>query len=62
MDDLDAGSDRYRSESRRCKQKESEMHDTFTERYIDEPDLPNRELEGYAKSYEAFHGYPPYLV
>jgi len=62
LDKLDPDSDRYYDVQDRSEQREAEMHDTFTERYIDEPELPKRELESFTKSYVAFHGYTPYLV
>jgi len=62
MDDLDADSDRYHDVADRSEQREAEMHDTFTERYVDEAELPKQEIKAFIKSYVAFHGYTPYLV
>jgi hypothetical protein len=62
MDDLDPYSDKGYKAQERCELKEAEMHDDFVERYIDEAELPKRELEAFTKSYVAFHGYTPYLV
>jgi anti-sigma-K factor RskA len=62
MDDLDADSDRYHDVAERSAQREAEMHYDFVERYIEEAELPKREIEAFTKSYVAFHGYTPYLV
>lgn len=62
LDSLDPDSDRWHNTAERLEQRQAEQYDTYVERFIDEPELPKRELEAFAKSYEAFHGYTPYLV
>ena len=62
LDSLDPDSDRWHSTAERIEQRQAEQFDNLVERFIDEPELPKRELEAFAKSYEAFHGYTPYLV
>lgn len=62
LDALDPDSDRWHSLAERLEQRNADQFDTYVERFIDEPELPKRELEAFAKSYEAFHGYTPYLV
>ena len=62
LDTLDPDGDNYYNLQDRAEQKESELHYNLVERYIDEPELPKRELEAFSKSYVAFHGYTPYLL
>lgn len=62
LDKLDPDSDRFYDMQDRSEQREAETHDRYVEHYIEEAELPKRELEAFAKSYEAFHGYTPYLV
>ena len=62
LDQLDPHGDRWHEVAERIETKQAERFDTYVERYIDEPELPKRELEAFTKSYVAFHGYTPYLV
>jgi anti-sigma-K factor RskA len=62
LDSLDPDSDKHYAAQVRIECKESETLGNLVERHIDEPELPKRELEAFAKSYIAFHGYTPYLV
>ena len=62
LDSLAADSDRYYTLSDRFSYQESDKHYELVERYIEEPELPKRELVAFSKSYFAFHGYTPYLV
>lgn len=62
LDSMDPDSDRWHNTAERLEQRQAEVFDGYVERYIDEAELPKRELEAFAKSYEAFHGYTPYLV
>jgi len=62
LDSMDPDSDRWHSTAERLEQRQAEAFDAYVEHYIEEPELPKRELEAFAKSYEAFHGYTPYLV
>ena len=60
LDGLDADGDKYWDLSGRFEEKEAEVYDQYQEAYLE--DLPQRELNAFSKSYEAFHGYGPYLV
>lgn len=62
LDSMDPDSDRWHDVAERIETKQAEQFDTYVERFIDEPELPKRELEAFTKSYVAFHGYTPYLV
>ena len=62
LDAMDPESDRFHSAAERFEQKQAETFDAYVDNYIYEAELPKRELDAFAKSYEAFHGYTPYLV
>jgi len=62
LDSLDPDSDKHYAAQVRIESKEGETLDNLVERHIEQPELPKRELEAFAKSYVAFHGYTPYLV
>ena len=62
LDSMDPDSDRWHDVAERIEQKQAEAYDAFFEAAVDQAGLPKRELEAFAKSYEAFHGYTPYLV
>ena len=62
LEKFDPDSDRFYNAQERFEEKEIERHADYVERYIEEAELPKRELEAFTKSYVAFHGYTPYLV
>jgi hypothetical protein len=62
LEKFDVDSDGFYNAQNRFEEKEIERHADYVERYIEEAELPKRELEAFAKSYVAFHGYTPYLV
>ena len=62
LDSMDPDSDRWHDVAERIEQKQSETFMNYVEAYVFGPELPKRELEAFTKSYEAFHGYTPYLV
>lgn len=62
LDSMDPDSDRWHDAAERIEQKNAEAYDAFFEAAVEQAGLPKRELEAFAKSYEAFHGYTPYLV
>lgn len=62
LDSMDPDSDRWHDVAERIEYKQAVTADAYIESYIDEPELPQRELEAFIKSYVAFHGYAPYLV
>lgn len=60
LEKLDPDSDKYWDTEQRLVDREADMQSELSQRFADE--LPQRELDAFAKSYEAFHGYGPYLV
>lgn len=62
LDQLDPDSDRYQRTEERQLDKESAAFDAKRERFIERPELPQRELDAFSKAYAEHHGYTPYLV
>ena len=62
LDSMDPDGDRWHDVAERIEQKQSEAFMNYVEAYVFGPELPQRELEAFTKSYVAFHGYAPYLV
>ena len=62
LEALEPGTDKYYNTSNRFEEREGELHWNLVERYVDEAELPKREIDAFTKSYVAFHGYTPYLV
>ncbi len=62
LDSLDPDSDKHYAAQVRIECKEAEVMDNLVERHITGPELPQRELEAFIRSYCAAHGYAPYLV
>ena len=62
LSQLDPDSDRYQRLEERQLDKESAAYDARVERFIERPELPQRELDAFARAYAAHHGYTPYLT
>ena len=62
IEEIEYGTDRYFRTEERLADKEWDQYEDLRERFVFEPELPERELAAFRKSYEAFHGYGPYLV
>ena len=62
IEEIEYGTDRYFRVEERLAEKECDQYEDLRERFVFEPELPQRELDAFSKSYEAFHGYTPYLV
>ena len=60
IEEIEYGTARYFRVEERQAIKECDMYEDFRERFVDH--LPERELKAWAKRYESFHGYAPYLV
>ena len=62
LDSMDPDSDRWHDVAERIEEMQSNTFMNYVEAYVFGPELPQRELEAFTKSYVAFHGYTPYLV
>ena len=62
LSQLDPDSDRYQRMEERQLDKESAAYDARVERFIERPELPQRELDAFARAYAQHHGYTPYLT
>ena len=62
IEDIEYGTARYFRVEERLAEKECDQYEDLRERFVFEPELPQRELDAFSKAYEAFHGYTPYLV
>lgn len=60
LDALDPDSDKYYRLTEAIEDAEAIRYNDYRERFVDH--LPERELKAWAKRYESFHGYAPYLV
>ena len=62
IEDIEYGTARYFRVEERLAEKEWDQYEDRRDRFVFEPELPQREIAAFTKSYVAFHGYTPYLV
>lgn len=62
VDQAEPDSPQYDRAVQREWDRSCDSLDAKRERFIERPELPQRELDAFARAYAAHHGYTPYLT